>query len=75
MRLHYADIAGEEELYLAGARVTPGFYREIGTGRVVQLDRDDTLPATLDGRVASYIRVAKTWEQIASQIAPNVKGE
>ena len=75
MRAYDAIVSEEEEIYLAGARAAAGRYRELGSGRVVQLDRDDTLPATLDGRVACYIRVARTWGQGAFQTAPNGKGE
>lgn len=42
------------ELYLAGERVPPGIYREIGNQREVILECEDYLPASLDGRVACY---------------------
>jgi hypothetical protein len=54
-------------VYLAGERVSPGHYRQIGNGRRVVLDREDVLPASMDGRVACYSRVANTWEEISSQ--------
>jgi hypothetical protein len=37
--------------------VPGGLYQEVRTGRVVQLDTRDILPASLDGRVACYIRL------------------
>lgn len=51
----------EDELYLAGRRTSPGLYRELRTGRVVRLSAEDILPASLDGRVACYIRIAHSW--------------
>jgi hypothetical protein len=48
----YDPIKGE--LYLAGERVPPGIYREIGNRREVCFEVEDILPATLDGRVACY---------------------
>ncbi len=53
-----------EELFLAGERVPPGTYRQVGSNRQVQLEREDYLPASLDGRVACYIRLQNTWVQI-----------
>lgn len=52
-----------DELYLAGERVPSGLYREIGTGRLVKLDEEDVLPASLDGRVATYVCVRYTWHE------------
>lgn len=50
-----------EELLLAGERVPPGVYRQVGTNRVVVYDHEDVLPASLDGRVACYVRVQSSW--------------
>jgi hypothetical protein len=46
-------------VYLAGQRVAPGRYRRVepADGRTIELDRSDVLPASLDGRVAVYVRV------------------
>lgn len=55
---HFSD-----DLLLAGQRAPAGLYRELGSGRLVQLDRSDVLPASLDGRVACYVPV-QTWAQI-----------
>lgn len=43
--------------YMAGERVKPGVYHQIGTRREVTLDYEDTLPTSLDGKVAYYERV------------------
>ncbi|HZO91797.1 MAG TPA: hypothetical protein VFB38_26000 [Chthonomonadaceae bacterium] len=53
-----------EELFLAGEKVRPGIYRQVGGGREVHLEQEDFLPASLDGRVACYKRVKNTWAQI-----------
>ena len=56
-----------DELFLAGERVPSGVYRQMGSGREVMLDRDDeVLPASLDGRVACYMRVQGQWGNIES---------
>ena len=52
-----------EDLLLAGQHVEPGLYREIGTGRAVSIEQEGVLPATLNGRVACYVRIANTWAQ------------
>ncbi len=45
------------ELYLAGERVTTGLYKQIGGDREIHVEREDFLPASLDGRVACYTRI------------------
>jgi hypothetical protein len=45
------------ELYSAGEQVAAGVYRDVRTGREIRLEVDDMLPASLDGRVACYVRV------------------
>jgi hypothetical protein len=50
-----------DELFLAGERVSSGVYRQIGNGREVRLEQEDVLPASLDGRVACYMRVHGQW--------------
>ena len=67
MRIATADDLLEEELLLAGMRAAAGEYRELGTGRTVKLEREDILPATLNGRVACYVRVANTWQHYTTQ--------
>ena len=52
-------------LYLAGQRVNPGRYKQVGSGRSVVLEKEDVLPASLDGRVACYQRVNNTWDEIS----------
>ncbi len=44
-------------LFLAGERVTPGVYKQLGGEREIRLDEEDVLPGSLDGRVACYMRV------------------
>jgi hypothetical protein len=46
-----------EELLLAGQCVPAGVYRQVGSGRIIRLEREDCLPASLDGHVASYVLV------------------
>lgn len=61
---HYiADYPTDEEIILAGRRTAPGRYRELGSGRLIELDKEDTLPASLDGRVACYVKVNYVWGQ------------
>lgn len=70
MRTH-RERESEDELFLAGERVKPGTYRQIGGVRQIQLEQDDFLPASLDGRVACYMRVRDTWEQISRHAVVN----
>ena len=64
MRHKLAYDATHEDLYLAGERVRPGIYQQIGGDREVRLEREDVLPASLDGRVACYMRITPNWQQI-----------
>ena len=52
------------EVYLAGQIVDPGTYRQIDVGRVVTLLDEGVLPGSLDGRVACYERLPKTWGEM-----------
>jgi len=63
---HRAEQDGAEEFYLAGETVLPGIYRQIGGNREVRIEREDVLPASLDGRVACYRRIYSMWSQIVS---------
>jgi hypothetical protein len=49
----------DRRVYLAGQRVGPGRYRRVepADGRTFEIERADTLPASLDGRVAVYVRI------------------
>ncbi len=58
-----SDPSGEQEIYLAGERVNPGFYKQVGGRNEVVLEQEDVLPASLDGRVACYTRVSH-WAQM-----------
>ena len=51
------------ELYLAGERVQPGLYKQVDGDRIVELEREDFLPASLDGQVACFVRVPRSWDQ------------
>lgn len=55
-----------EELFLPGERVTPGIYRQVGCSREIRLEQEDYLPASLDGRVACYLRVNNTWSELTA---------
>ncbi len=68
MRHKFAYDATNEDLFLAGEKVCPGIYRQIGGEREVRLEREDILPASLDGRVACYMRV-NPWGQMDRQHA------
>ncbi len=61
------DQESVEELFLAGERVVPGTYRQVGGGREVEILQEDVLPASLDGRVACYMRIRYTWAQLSRQ--------
>jgi len=61
------DQESAEELFLAGERVVPGTYRQVGGGREVEILQEDVLPASLDGRVACYMRISYTWAQLSRQ--------
>ena len=57
-----AGESAEEGVHLAGSRVPAGRYvrADIAWGRMLVLEREDWLPASLDGRVAQYRRVPST---------------
>ena len=56
---HYSFLdMGQEMIFLAGERPGGGTYVDIETGRELILEPGDYLPATLDGRVATYTRRA-----------------
>lgn len=60
-----------DELYLAGERVPRGVYRQVGGEREIHLEKEDYLPASLDGRVACYMRMYNTWSQIIQRSSGN----
>lgn len=47
----------DQALFIAGQYAPAGQYRRIDSEAVIRLDREDILPASLDGKVASYILV------------------
>jgi hypothetical protein len=54
------DAIDGERLYVAGHAAPPGRYQRVDApaGRTIVLDQPDVLPASLDGRVAVYARLA-----------------
>jgi len=60
----FTEYGGNVPLYKAGRVAPPGEYLEVETGRLVDLDEEDILPASCDGRVASYIRRPMEWRQV-----------
>lgn len=65
MRHKFAHDATHDDLFLAGEKVCAGIYRQIGGEREVRLEREDILPASMDGRVACYTRVNPDWGQMS----------
>jgi hypothetical protein len=57
----------EGEFYMAGERVPPGTYKHVDSPYTLKLDREDTLPARLDGRATCYIRV-EAWNGVSTLI-------
>ena len=56
-------IATDHRLHTAGERVPAGLYRRLDSGGDVRLTTDGYLPASLDGRVACYVRVSNLWRE------------
>ena len=46
-----------DNLYLAGEKVPPGRYKQVESGRIIFLEEEDYLPASLDGRIACYLAI------------------
>ena len=62
--------AGDQLAYfLAGHAAPAGAYRDVQTGRDIQMDEEGILPATCDGHVAVYIRQPATWAMTAQTSA------
>ena len=51
-------VEAEHALFLAGERVVAGFYRRLDATVTIHLEQTDFLPASLDGQVACYVRIA-----------------
>jgi hypothetical protein len=62
-----------EGLFLAGQKVAPGTYRQVGTFRSVHLDNEDYLPASLNGQVAVYVKRPLTFAEMLNKHIPVVK--
>ena len=60
-----------DELLLAGQKAAPGLYRELGTGRLDEMAYEEPIPATLDGRIACYVKISNLWGQTASVVYAN----
>jgi len=52
-----------DQLYFPGTVVPAGLYRRVSTDKLVYLDSEGYLPASLDGRVACYKRVPPSWKE------------
>lgn len=50
-----------EEIFRAGQFVMSGCYVEVDGSRQVYLEQSGTLPASLDGRRATYRRLERPW--------------
>lgn len=57
------------KIYRAGERVAPGTYKQLNSARVVRLEQEDYLPASLNGRVACFERVESSWEELLLEYA------
>lgn len=51
------DTELNQKTYRAGQYAPPGRYRQIDSGREVLLEKEDILPASLDGHVTWYVRI------------------
>lgn len=57
-------IRDQPPYFLAGHSAPAGLYREMQTGRELQMKEEGILPATCDGHVAVYIRQPLTWAEM-----------
>ena len=64
MSNYASNEADMESIYLAGELAPAGLYQRIGTSQTVELNQQDYLPATFDGRVACYARVHSFWAEM-----------
>ena len=51
------SLENELTLFLAGERVPAGSYRRLDANVSIRLEREDYLPASLDGHVACYVLI------------------
>ena len=58
-----------DDIFLAGERVPPGHYRQIGVDREIVLEREGVLPGSLDGRVACYVLLKYRFAKRETQAA------
>ena len=55
----------DDSYFVAGQRVAPGTYIEVESRRVIHVEREDLLPASCDGRVATYVQRPLTWARVS----------
>lgn len=67
--MHHLSDAFVDEIYTAGQHAEAGTYREVGTRREVVLEEAGTLPPSLNGRVACYVRLHYRWSEHESKRA------
>lgn len=58
------------EIYPAGERVESGAYEQIGTGQIFRLSEAGHLPASLDGRIACYMKMFTWAERLGREAQP-----
>jgi len=56
----------DDEYVRACQRVPAGDYQQVETKREVHFEKEDVLPASLDGHVAVYVRRPLSWAEICS---------
>ena len=61
------EFGNTRPMFIAGNRVPAGTYVNVETGRVVNVQQGEALPASLDGHVATYVKRPPTWADITSQ--------
>jgi hypothetical protein len=66
---HGGYVEPELTLYLAGERVVAGFYKRLDAEVTIHLEQEGFLPASLDGQVACYIRLAPVQHQFSTGVA------
>lgn len=63
----HTDVA--EEIYVAGTVAPAGTYQMVGGNLIFVLEEEGYLPASLDGRVACYEPVRRTWRDFEASEA------
>lgn len=60
---------GEAAVFFAGMPAPRGAYVNVETGRIIRVEDESVLPASLDGRVAAYVPSPPTWRDIRNAYA------